>query len=442
MIGGPCYIPAVTWRPTRLSVGSWALYDLANTIFALGVGSLYFATWLTDHVGGLPSILRGNGDADLALAVVVDVAMVVVIVLGPWIGARSDHRGPRSRFLIPATLLAVAPTFFLGSVSPFGSLALYCLALVGFNLGMVVYDAMLPDVSTPENIGRVSGLGIAVGYLGSLAAWGLGKLLLESSGVPEVTTGYPGVFRAIAVAFLVFALPSFFFVKERPRAAAPGPAPRLAGSLQRLVAAWRRTRHYPGVTRFLVGRFFYTDAVNTLIAGFLTIYAIEEVGFTDAQVQDLLIVAIGGSILGGFVGGRLVDMVGPRRLLHWTLHTWVLAFVIGNAAGATGSQALAWPLGALGGLALGSTWAADRVYMQRISPPRHLGEFYGLYATVGRFATILGPLIWGLVVTVFGLPREVALGALTLLLIAGRVILQKVDDRPREWAAADLNVEA
>lgn len=425
----------MTWRPTPLSIGSWALYDLANTVFALGVGSLYFAAWLTDHVEALPTLLRGNGDADLALAVTVDVAMVVVIVLGPWIGAMSDHRGPRSRYLVPATLLAVLPTFFLSTASPSVSLILYAIALIGFNLGVVVYDAMLPDVSTPQTIGRVSGLGIAVGYFGSLLAWGIGKLLLDFH-------GYPVVFRIIAVAFLAFALPSFFLVRERPRAPLPGRLPPITESLSRLVAAWRRAGRYPGVTRFLIGRFLYTDAVNTLISGFLTIYAIEEMGFSDSQVQDLLIVAIAGSITGGLLGGRLVDTIGPRRLLHWTLHTWMVAFAVGIAAGATGSQALAWPLGALGGLALGSTWAADRVYMQRISPPRYLGEFYGLYATVGRFATILGPLIWGVVVGVAGLPREVALAALTLLLVAGRLVLQKVDDEPRSWEEADLVGEA
>ncbi len=111
---------------------------------------------------------------------------------------------------------------------------------------------------------------------------------------------------------------------------------------------------------------------------------------------------------------------------------------LGIIAGAGTVEALIWPLGVLGGMALGATWAADRVYMQRISPPRFLGEFYGLYATVGRFATILGPLVWGLIVTVVGLPREVAMGALLVFILAARAVLQGVDDTPRQWSEADL----
>jgi UMF1 family MFS transporter len=329
------------------------------------------------------------------------------------------------------TLLAVIPTFFIATVGVSASLALFVVAVIGFNLGSIVYDAILPDVSTPENVGIVSGVGIGVGYLGSFVAVILGVVLLDDY-------GEPAVFKAIAILFFLFAIPTFLFVKERPRVRLPGPAPTLRSSGRRLVHAWRKARNYEGVTRFLVGRFLYTDAVNTLIGGFLTIYVIEELGFNDDQVQGLLGVAIVGAIVGGIGGGRLVDRFGPRRVLHGVLWTWMVAMSLGIAAGLADIGALMWLLGVLGGLALGATWAADRVYMQRISPPRYLGEFYGLYATVGRFATILGPLLWGVIVTVVGLPREVAMVALLGFIALARFVLEGVDDRVRDWAEVDL----
>jgi len=306
------------------------------------------------------------------------------------------------------------------------SLVLFSIALVGFNLGAVIYDALLPEVSTPENRGVISGIGVAVGYVGSFIAVGVGLLFLDS-------LGHSGVFKIIAVLFLAFATPTFLFVEERPRAPQPGPPPSIGASVQRLVEAWQRTRRYEGVTRFLVGRFFYADAINTLIGGFLTIFVIEELDFTDTEVQALLAIAIVGAMAGGWLGGQFVDGIGPRRVLHAAVATWMGAIALGIVAAETDAVWLAWVLGAVGGLALGATWAADRVYMARISPPDQLGEFYGLYATVGRFATILGPLLWGVIVTVLGLPRSVAMGALIVFLVISRLILSGVDDRERAW---------
>ncbi len=400
-------------------MAAWAGYDLANTIFALGVAALYFPEWLTER-----------DTPDLALALAIDAAMVVVIVLGPWIGARSDHLGRRVPYLIPATLLAVVPTLFLASVGVTASLVLFSVALVGFNLGSVVYDALLPDVSTPENRGFVSGLGVGVGYIGSFIAVGVGAVLLDRY-------GHPAVFRGIAFLFLLCALPTFFLVRERPRPARPGPPPAIRQSLAGLVASWRRARRVPGVARFLVGRFLYTDAINTLIGGFLTIFVIEELDFSDGEVQALLAVSILAAIIGGLAGGRVVDRIGPRRLLHGALHTWIAGLAVVVVAAAADVRWLAWVLAVGGGMALGATWAADRVYMARISPPWHLGEFYGLYATVGRFATILGPLLWGLAVTVLGWPREVAMGMLIVFLVAGRLVLAGVDDSIRLWTEDD-----
>lgn len=401
-------MPTDTWQPTRLSTGAWVTYDLANTIFALGVGGLYFADWLTEQ-----------GAEDIALSLAIDAAMVVVIVLGPWLGARSDHRGRRLDYLLPMTLLAVIPTFFLASAGVLPSLMLFAVALVGFNLGSIIYDALLPDVSTPQNRGWVSGIGISAGYLGSFIAIGLGALLLDRF-------GHAGVFRGIAVLFLLFAIPTFVFVRERPRPAAAGAPPAIRTSARHLVAAWRRARRVPGVARFLVGRFFYTDAVNTLIGGFLTIYVIEELDFSDGEVQTLLALAIVGAMAGGLIGGRLVDRLGPRALLHGAIHTWIAAITLGIVAAEADVRWLVWSLGVLGGLALGTTWAADRVYMARLSPPDLLGEFYGLYATVGRFATVLGPLLWGIIVSVLGFPRSIAMAVLVVFLVVGRVVLHGV----------------
>ena len=396
-------------------MAAWATYDLANTVFALGVGALFFADWLTE-----------NDTPDLALAIAIDAAMVVVIVLGPWIGARSDHFGKRVPYLFPATLLAVIPTFFLASVDVGPSLVLFSVALVGFNLGSVIYDALLPDVSTPENRGFVSGLGVGVGYMGSFIAVGVGAVLLDSQ-------GYTGVFKAIAILFLLFALPTFLVVQERPRGRRKGPAPAVLQSLSGLVDSWQSARRYDDVARFLVGRFLYTDAVNTLIGGFLTIFVKEELDFTTEEVEVFLLISIVGAMAGAFFAGRLVDIIGPRRVLLVTLNTWILSIVIGILAVVLDVRSVIWVLSVTGGLALGSTWTADRTFMARISPPERLGEFYGLYATVGRFATVLGPLSWGLVVTVMGLPRTVAMGVLVLFLIASRVVLAPVSDRRRSF---------
>lgn len=413
------------WSPTPLSVAAWVSYDLANTIFALGVQGLYFALWITD-VQGWP---------DRALALAISSAMIVVIPSAPWIGARSDHLGRRRPFLVAATLLAVGGGSLLGSVPALPSLMLFSVALVGFNLGTVVYDAMLPDVSTAHTRGLVSGVGVGVGYLGSFVALVAGRLVLHPF-------GYPVLFRTLAALFLAFALPAFFLVRERPRPPRRGEPPRLRSVARELVASWQRARSYPGVARFLVGRFLYTDAINTLISGFLAVFAVQEMGFSASQVELLTGTAIVAAIGGGLTGSRLVDRVGPRRFLHAMLTTWMVALAVGIATAVTGVQPLGWLVGAAGGFALGGTWSADRVYMARISPPRHYGEFYGLYATVGRFATVLGPLLWALVADVAGLGRRVAVATLIVYLVGARIVLQPVSDAERSWGEEDRDPSA
>ncbi|MEX1093251.1 MAG: MFS transporter [Acidimicrobiia bacterium] len=406
----------------RRSVWSWIIYDLANTVFALGVIGLYFPDWLVSL-----------DQPDSLLAIVEATAGIIVVFVAPWAGARSDVKGTRIPTLILTTLVAVVATGFLGINIPF-SVVFLGIALVAVNIGSVVYDALLIDVSTDANRGLISGRGVGIGYFGSYLGLLIGVVTLDVLG-----WGYPATFRALAFGFLIFALPAFFFIEER-RGHTRDPLPRLIDVPRRIVFSWRLAARYPSVVRFLVGRFLYTDAINTLIGGFLTIFVVQELGLDRQFVTGLLAAAITAAIFGGLFAGRFIDRHGPKRVLRWVLLIWIVAIGSGIVAAFTDVPWIAWAIGPLGGIALGATWASDRVVMTRISPPRYIGEFYGLYATVGRFATIFGPLVWAFIVDIAGLSRSVAMGALGGFILAGWWLLRSVDDGIRTWDEIDLPV--
>ncbi|MDO8879203.1 MAG: MFS transporter [Coriobacteriia bacterium] len=401
------------WSPRRAGVVAWVLYDLANTTFALGVGSRYFGLWLIEDRGG----------SDWQLSVTTIVAMIAVIILGPWIGALTDHLGRRVPYLVGSTLICVGATAMLATWGVVPSLVFYAVGTVGFHSGAVVYDALLPDVSTPATRGLISGVGVAVGYAGSALALGIGAYLLPRA-------GYDGVFRGLAVAFLLFAVPAFVWIRERPRPRRPGRAPGLLSSPATMVRAWREAARHPGVVRFLVGRFLYTDAINTVFL-FNAVFARLELGFTNAQTDRLALIGVACASLGAIVAGRAVDRVGPGRVLNAALYAQLVGLAAAVTAALTGVQAVGWLVAVGGGAGIGAAWASDRVFMTRLTPAHLLGEFFGLYAVVGRFATVLGPLVWALVADGLGWGRTAALGLLGLFIVAARMVLQRVDDSVR-----------
>jgi UMF1 family MFS transporter len=274
---------------------------------------------------------------------------------------------------------------------------------------------LLATVSNEGNRGKVSGVGVAVGYVGSLIGLGIGRLTFD-----VLDWGYSGTFAALALAFLVFALPVFLLIHE------PRSERGIAPPLPSLLKTWRDAAGHPGLVRFLVSRFLYTDAINTLIGGFLTIFVLTELDLARDQVDILLASTILAAILGGLAAGRLVGRIGSLAALRLVLVVWMLAIGLAVLAAATERTALIWLTGGLGGAALGGTWTADRVLMVQLSPRDRLGEFYGLYATVGRFASILGPLTWALVVDVLGWGRRAAMGALALFILLGWLNLRRV----------------
>jgi UMF1 family MFS transporter len=422
--------------PTR-AVVSWVLYDLANTIFSMGVVSVYFSTWVRDQVGALR--------ADAVYGVITAISMGLIFIASPVLGAMTDRAARRMPFLVVSTLVCVFFTALLARGGFVATAVCFTIANVAYQAGLQFYDAMLPEVSHEGNRGKISGVGVGVGYLGSYIAVGLGMDAVFGS------SDKPFLFTMIAVFFLLFALPCFIFVKERGN-----PNPRQVFSLAMLRESTAETLRtirsggqYPGLVRFLVGRIFYTDPINTVISIMMlyTINVAEYSGLTHEQGEGtgklIMMTAISFAVVGGFAWGWLVDRLGPKRTLNYVLYLWVGVFLLAAAVGILGLPLFTlYIVACSAGIALGGVWAADRPYMLRLTPPSRIGEFYGLYGMVGRFSAITGPLIWAIVtrltIGVFGLPPNVGQGigvlVLLALIVVSYVILKPVSDEPRDWA--------
>ena len=398
----------------KKSLYSWLFFDLANTVYAFVIPGLYFSVWLVTE----------QGWTDQSLGFATSGAMVIVAILGPWVGARSDGSQGKKPMLLITTLICIVATFLLGTFDVNISVLFFIVSLIGFNLGSVVYDALLVSVSTPTNRGRISGMGVAFGYVGSLLGFGVATLL-QNYGY-----SYVEIFRSVAVMFLIFSLPAFIFIKEK-KVSNEKSTIKITESISLVIKSWKHSTQYPGLTRFLVGRFFYADAINTLISGLLAVYLVEEVGLSPSDSQNLLGLAIIISIIGGYVFGKAADIYGPRKLTLVSLVCWMVSLSIAIIATEFDQLWLIYVTGVLGGFNIGGIFAVDRVFMTRLSPEKHLGEFYGLYSTVGRFATILGPLLWGFVVNTLGLGRNPAMGVLIILLAISFYIIRGVSDEQK-----------
>jgi UMF1 family MFS transporter len=430
----------------RRSIASWVLYDLANTCFSLGIITLYFPQLLEYAFG------YSKGKVDGQLGMLAAGAAAIVFVLAPVLGAISDQAARRLPFLAGSTVLCITATFFLAQPAEGPTIALFIVAVVCFQAGLIFYDSLLPEVSTDENRGRIGGIGVGVGYLGSLLAYAIGRVLLDGklvvrylpqNGLPEVwhapsLDDYGAVFRGIAIAFLVFAIPAFLFVRERPRVAPPLSWRVAPLAFSQLAATARHARRYRGLFPFLVGRLFYADAANTLIV-MVVLYATGSLAMRYEDAATVAILSIVAAIPAGLAWGRVVDRVGPKRTLDAVLMGWMAIFALVAAIPVLRLPPwLIYPAGAGVGIALAGLWASDRPLMARLAPPRYYGQFFGLYSMVGRFGAIVGPLTWGIIVTSLGWGQPAAVMFLLVWVVISFLILRRVDDRPREWGPDDL----
>jgi UMF1 family MFS transporter len=387
------------------------LFDFATTVFSFVVVTRYLNDWILEE-RNQPDIVIG------AMTAVVSVALVVSL---PALGARADRTGRRMAILVPFSLLSIAATAVLGVVGPvWAALVAAAVATYGFYAADAQYHPLLADVATPARQGRVSGIGVAVGLVGSLVALATLGTFVDDGEAQQAFLPAAGI-------YLLFALPLFLFLREGPprrgEGDRSGPDPGVAtersradgglecdrsgpdpSALRRLFEALRRARGEP-YGRFLFARFFYIDALATAIQ-FTAVYARRTGDFDGDRIDLLLGIATVAAILASIVAGFAAERVGARRVIALTLSTTIGALVV---TAVTGSGWILWAVGPCIGGALGSLSAVDRILMLHLAPGERRGEEFGLYALVGKLSAGFGPLVlWGgtvLVATAAGLSR-------------------------------------
>ncbi|MDP7551961.1 MAG: MFS transporter [Nitrospinaceae bacterium] len=368
----------MTDRPDRLAIASWSLYDFANTIFSMNVISLYFALWVTvDH-----------GGQDILYSAALSGSMFAVAISVPLFGAISDQTGRRRGPLTLLTIISVTATALIGQASQLWTgICLFVIANYCYQSALVFYNGMLPSVARRSNVGMVSGYGVALGYMGSIA----GLLLVD----PFVKAGgRPAAFLPTALMFLIFALPCFLFIKD------PDPKPfriDMRKAFRTLKNTMVNATQYHVLLKFIGIHFLILDVVNTVIA-FIAVYANKVIGLTDSQIRTFLILSTLFAMLGSWLIGWQVKHKGTIPSYWTVLCLWLAALTL---IVVSPGESLFWVVGPLAGMGMGGVWVVSRTIVVELSPPEKVGEFFGVYGLAGKMASIVGPLIWGSVVWLF-----------------------------------------
>ncbi len=404
----------------KYKVFSWLLFDFANTSFSVIMVTFVFPLYFKNV------ICNGEPSGDALWGFSISLSMLLVALISPVLGAAADYSGKRKRFLFVFTLISVLATAMLSFSGPgmaVAAIALFILANIGFEGGLVFYDAYLKELATDKSVGRVSGYGFAMGYLGALAILLLTKPLL-SKGI--VLSNAPNVqlsFLAASVFFALFSVPIFLALRDQKKKQGPAISfASLGSSIKEVKHTVRHIMNYPDLVRFLLAYFFYNDAILTVIA-FSSIYAQNTLGFTTGELIVFFMLVQTTAIAGSIIFGFVTDKIGPKKTIVITLLIW---FVVVIAAIFADRKELFFYTGMLAGLSMGSSQAASRSMMARLTPREHVTEFFGFYdGTFGKASAIVGPLVFGIVSAQAG-SQKAALASLLMFFTIGLLLMTRV----------------
>jgi len=425
---------AVGGRLKRRMVLAWGLWDWGSSAYSAVITSFVFGPYVVRGVVG--DAQPGGLTANTWLGISTAAAGFLVAAIAPITGQRADAGGHRKRNLAIWSGLVIAVMLAMFTVKNDPSylwiaLVLLATGAVFQEFAVVSYNAMLPQVSTPETIGRVSGFGWAMGYFG-----GIFLLLICYVGFIAPDVGWFGVtsagglnIRAVvvfsAIWFAVFAIPVLMAVPESP----PGPKRRRVGffaSYRLLVndikALFKRDRNS---VHFLIASALYRDGLAAIFS-FGAILAVSVYGLAQSTVLIFGIAANLVAALGALGMGAVEDRIGPKKVIMISLvglisTSLILLFARGTTA--------FWIFGLILTLWVGPAQSSSRAFMARIAPVGREGEMFGLYATTGRAASFLAPALFALFSGLF--TDRVGIVGIALVLLAGAIAMAGVKSPPR-----------
>jgi MFS transporter, UMF1 family len=402
---------------------SWALYDFANTIYSFAIVSFAMGLWAVHFLG--------EGPGQFWFTVVVSASVAINAAVSPVLGAMSDRTGGRRAYLLVFTAICIAATALIGFAGIGLGLLFFGIANFAYQAALIYYDAMLPDVARAGMRGRLSGVGVALGYLGTIVS----GLLLSRFGTDANGDPTQVTFLLVASLFLVFAAPIFLRVPDRSTGSGAFHMGEAVRSWSQLRETIRHAQAVPGLLRFVIGRFFYSDPVNTAIA-VMAVFATQAVGFTSGEALLVILLLTVIAVIASFGWGVLCDRIGPKRTLMLVLAVWGIGLAVIAISLARIPFLIA---GALLGAGLGGVGVTDRLLLLRLAPPAQVGEMLGLYGLAGKFSAVVGPLLYGgivggLLATLGDGAYQLAIGSLLVLLGLGALIVRTVPQGSAEVA--------
>lgn len=425
--------PATWWRGlgaltrsgSAVEALAWALYDFANTIFSFAIVSFAMSLWAIGFLG--------EAEGQRWFGIAVSASVLVNAAVSPVLGAMSDRTGRRKPFLLFFTVLTVVPTALIGFVDIGLGLLAFALANFAYQAALIYYDALLPDVAISRARGRLSGIGVGLGYLGTIVSGLLFRFTTDADGNSTAAS-----FVLVASLFALFAIPLFALVRERRPAGRAFSAIEAVRSWAQLRTTVRHARETPGLVRFLVGRLFYTDPVNTAIV-VMSAFAVHAIGFTQAEALNILLLLTVVAVIASFGWGWLNDRIGPKRTLMLVLAAWAVGLLVLTMV----LEPLPFLVaGAILGAGLGGVGVTDRLLLMRLAPPERIGEMLGIYGLVGKLSAVIGPIVYTSILAAL-LPTldrgayQVAIASLLGLLLVGVAFMlgvpegRSADDEPR-----------